>query len=88
MIRPSLLPIARAASANSRSRKLRNDARTSRATGGHVKPPMISTITTKLSDALFEVAATIAVSTSNSGKSGIESTTSVRRMIEKSIQPP
>ncbi len=38
MIRPSRLPSAFAASANSRSRSDRNDARTSRATDGHDKP--------------------------------------------------
>ena len=36
MIRPSLLPSARAASAYSRSRKLKNIARTIRATGGQL----------------------------------------------------
>ena len=54
----------RAASANSRSRSDRKDARTSRATVGHDSPPMISTMTPKLSAALFEVPATIAVITS------------------------
>ena len=48
MIRPSLLPMARAASANSRSRRLKNEARTKRATGGHESAPMITTITPKL----------------------------------------
>jgi hypothetical protein len=74
MIRPSRLPSARAASQNSFSRKLRNDARTSRATGGPREPPMMTTITPKLSAALFDVAETIAVSTSSSGNSGIDST--------------
>jgi hypothetical protein len=88
MIRTSPPPIARAASANSRSRKLKNDARTSRAAVVHVRPAIKTTITKKLNDALFDVAETIAVSTSSSGNSGIESTTSVKRMIKKSTQPP
>jgi ribonuclease J len=43
---------------------------------------------TKFSAALFEVPATIAVMTSSNGKSGIDSTTSVARMMMKSTQPP
>ncbi len=45
-------------------------------------------MTPKFSDALFDVPATIAVSTSSSGSSGIDSTTSVARMMMKSTQPP
>ena len=49
---------------------------------------MISTMTKKLSAAFCEVAATIAVMTSSSGRSGIDNTTSVMRMMMKSTQLP
>ncbi len=48
-MRASLLPTARAASANSRSRKLRKEALTKRATAIHESAPIIRTITPKLS---------------------------------------
>jgi hypothetical protein len=44
-------------------------------------------MTKKLNEALFDVADTIAVSTSSNGSNGIESTTSVKRMIQKSTAP-
>src|SRR6185312_1902739 len=66
MILRSLLPNARAASANSLSRRLRNDARTKRATVGHDKAPMMITMTPKLKLAFVELAATMAVSTRSS----------------------
>ena len=80
MIRKSPLPTARAASAYSRSRSERNDALTKRATLGHDKAPMITTITWKLSAAFVELAATIPVSTKSNGKSGIDKNTSVTRI--------
>ena len=89
--RGTLAPSARAASTNSFSRRLKNCARTSRATGIQRKPPITSTIRMKMPasspKAAFSGSRNRKISSSSSGSCGRLRNRSVSHISTTSTQP-